>query len=316
MNSTLTRTELDRMDANPFIPGNAHTYHVWREAKLHGYPTDASSLIVRIKDPRNLAPDEYEAVLRRCRKTNLALYDLGRVPDADKDAIRRLGQQFGLRRLDSNLYADEDSITSLQVTETPRQREYIPYSSLRLNWHTDGYYNATDKQIRGILMHCVADAASGGDNQYLDHEIAYILLRDANPRYIPALMQPDAMTIPANVEQGVEIRGAETGPVFSVEANTGNLHMRYSARTRNIVWKDDADTRGAVAFLQDLWANGCPQMYHHRLVPGQGVICNNILHNRAAFEDAPENGRTRLLYRARYYDRVQNTDLGETECCG
>jgi len=31
-------------------------------------------------------------------------------------------------------------------------------------------------------------------------------------------------------------------------------------------------------------------------------VCNNVLHARTAFRDAP--GDRRLLYRARYYDRV------------
>jgi hypothetical protein len=34
-----------------------------------------------------------------------------------------------------------------------------------------------------------------------------------------------------------------------------------------------------------------------------GVICNNVLHARSAFRDDP--ARPRLLYRARYYDRVR-----------
>jgi hypothetical protein len=33
-----------------------------------------------------------------------------------------------------------------------------------------------------------------------------------------------------------------------------------------------------------------------------GIICNNILHTRSAFTDSPE--RRRLLYRGRYYDRL------------
>jgi hypothetical protein len=33
-----------------------------------------------------------------------------------------------------------------------------------------------------------------------------------------------------------------------------------------------------------------------------GVLCNNVLHDRSAFVDAPDIQR--LLYRARYYDRI------------
>ncbi len=47
----------------------------------------------------------------------------------------------------------------------------------------------------------------------------------------------------------------------------------------------------------------------YRLKPGEGVICNNVLHNRSGFTDNAANGKQRLLYRARYYDRVANTDI-------
>jgi hypothetical protein len=34
-----------------------------------------------------------------------------------------------------------------------------------------------------------------------------------------------------------------------------------------------------------------------------GLICNNVLHTRSGFTDSPEHRR--LLYRGRYYDRLQ-----------
>jgi hypothetical protein len=33
-----------------------------------------------------------------------------------------------------------------------------------------------------------------------------------------------------------------------------------------------------------------------------GLLCNNVLHDRSAFSDDPS--RPRLLYRARYLDRI------------
>ena len=41
------------------------------------------------------------------------------------------------------------------------------------------------------------------------------------------------------------------------------------------------------------------------LAPGQGLICNNVLHDRTGFHD---NGPARLLYRGRYYDRITGTE--------
>jgi hypothetical protein len=94
--------------------------------------------------------------------------------------------------------------------------------------------------------------------------------------------------------------------VFSVDAVTGSLHMRYSARKRNIEWRDDSLTREAadcitqVLDIDDL-------TYTYRLNAGEGVICNNILHKRSGFNDSQDEKR--LMYRARYFDRVADTGL-------
>ena len=147
-------------------------------------------------------------------------------------------------------------------------------------------------------------AAEGGTNELFDHEIAYIRLRDENPDWIRALMAGDAFTIPSNTEGGRKIRPDHSGPVFSVSARDGSLHMRYSARQRNVVWRDDADTREAAAFLLDLFQRGDDHIYRYRLGPGEGVISNNILHRRDGFRDDPASGNKRLVYRARYYQRL------------
>jgi hypothetical protein len=293
-------------DFQPFDLHNARDYARWRTWKLADYPVAASGLRVPVSDPGALSAAESEAILGRCRKANMAIYDCG---DSlfGKELLRRFGLQFGLERLDMNLRADEDSITSLRVVPESTGTHYIPYTNHSLNWHTDGYYNTREQQVHGIIMHCVQDAASGGENRLLDPDMAYLLLRDASPGYIRALMQPDAMTIPPNIEAGNQIRAARSGPVFMVEKYGGSLHMRYTARTRSIVWKDDRDTRMAVGFLAELLAGDSPCIFSHRLRAGQGIICNNVLHSRTAFTDAADSGRVRLLYRARYHDRIRGT---------
>jgi len=85
--------------------------------------------------------------------------------------------------------------------------------------------------------------------------------------------------------------------------------MRYTARTRSIVWKDDHDTRMAVGFLAELLSAGTDHVFCHKLRAGQGIICNNVLHSRAAFTEDAASGQTRLLYRARYHERISGTDL-------
>lgn len=297
-------------DDNLFRVGSQKSYTEWRARKLANYPASVVELMVPIANLTQVEASEHVAILNACRRANLAVFTTGSAA-IDKSDIRQFGQKLGLNRLDSNLYADEDGITALQVSEIDRKRDYIPYTNRRLNWHTDGYYNSSEQQIKAFLMFCVRDAAEGGDNYLLDHEIAYILLRDADPRFIEALMHPQAMTIPANIEQGVEIRPAEAGPVFFQDNVTGNLHMRYSARTRNIHWRDDPMTQAAAEFLQNLWGVGNSYIYHHRLMPGQGLICNNVLHSRTAFQDNQATGQSRLMYRARYYDRIAGTDFAE-----
>lgn len=295
-------------ESSPFSLQYSAAYQRWRDAKLKSYPATADDLVVEVANPLVLTNAEAGAMLSVCRKTNMVIY-ASQVSREDKEIPRAVGERFGLHRLDSNMLADDDGITSLQVAEEKSQRGYIPYSSKRLLWHTDGYYNSAERRIRAFVLHCVSPAAEGGDNSLLDHEAAYILMRDANPEYIHALMAPDAMTIPANTEAGAETRPAVTGPVFSVDPAGGNLHMRYTARTRSIEWKQDAATREAVQFLEKLLAGESPFIFRHRMTAGQGLMCNNVLHNRTAFADDIDRGIARLVYRARYYDRIAGTGL-------
>ncbi|MDX2457457.1 MAG: TauD/TfdA family dioxygenase [Gammaproteobacteria bacterium] len=293
----------------PFDLANESDYQHWRTLKLADYNAAADDLIVPVNDIAALTEKEHAAMLERCCKINMVVYEVTGTGPAGKQVIRLLGQQFGLETLDTNLRADEDSITSLRVVEAGAGTHYIPYTNRPLNWHTDGYYNRLDEQVRSIIMHCVSTSASGGDNLFLDPEIAYLLLRDENPDYIKALMQPDVMTIPANIEAGVELRPAQSGPVFSVAQASGALHMRYTARTRSIEWKDDRITRLAVGFLLELLASDSIYIVRHRLCAGQGIICNNVLHKREAFADDAASGQERLLYRARYHERIRGTDM-------
>ncbi|MDH5571315.1 MAG: TauD/TfdA family dioxygenase, partial [Gammaproteobacteria bacterium] len=273
------------------------------------YPMSVADLVVEIDNPLALTASEKASILERCQKMNMAVYQLKNPSGdpADKDPIKKLGEQMGLARLDSNLCADNDSITSLKVVADGRHQTYIPYSTYKISWHTDGYYNSLDHQIHGLFLHCVTPAMKGGENALMDHEIAYIHLRDTNPDYIHALMQPDAMTIPANEENGSVIRNEQTGPVFSVDPTDGHLHMRYTARTRSIVWKNDNMTKKAAACLSEFLNSDSEFIFRHTLQSGQGLISNNVLHDRTAFEDSDNEADKRLLYRARYFDRIANT---------
>jgi alpha-ketoglutarate-dependent taurine dioxygenase len=293
---------LDRLA--PFDLGNVADYMTWREQKLDDYPTRIEQLIVKIKDPQQLTSAEFEAIHERCRKTNMAIYAGPVSSDPDKAIPKLLGGQFGLTDLDYNMGADDDGVTSLKVVEGKWRSGYIPYTNRPIHWHTDGYYNMAGRQIHGLLLHCVSAAANGGENALLDHEIAYIHLRDSNPEYIRALMVENVMTIPPNNENGEQLRPARSGPVFSVLAD-GSLHMRYTARTRSIEWLQDPMTQAAVEALNEFMDSSSPYIYRATLQPGQGLISNNVLHDRSGFDD--DDAHTRQLYRLRYYQRMTDT---------
>ncbi|MDH4133705.1 MAG: TauD/TfdA family dioxygenase [Gammaproteobacteria bacterium] len=294
----------------PFLTENREAYERWRDGKLTNFPRAAEDLLVPVSDPRSLTANEIRSLQALCRQANMAIYISHTPHAAGKDIPRHIGKQLGLVHLDNNLLADEDAISSIQVTHEKSGRGYIPYTNRRILWHTDGYYNSPQRPVRAMILHCVRPAVRGGINELIDHEIAYILLREQDPAHIRALMAPDAMTIPANEESG-ENRGAVTGPVFSIDSDTGCLHMRYTARTRSIVWKDNEGTRAAVAALEKVLADDSPYKFRHRLNAGEGLVCNNVLHNRSGFEDEVDNGAGRLLYRARYHDRIIGTDVSD-----
>jgi hypothetical protein len=289
--------------SNPFDLDNDSAYQRWKERKLAAAPTALTDLIVEIGDPRALSDAEHAAILERCRRANMAVYIGTSGDDPDKAIPVTLGARFGLHRLDHNRGADEDAVTSLTVQNDAAHRNYIPYSDRPIAWHTDGYYNAAEQQIHGLLLHCVRPAETGGENALLDHEIAYILVRDRSPEHIRALMHPACMTIPANVVDGIELRGEQTGPVFSIGTD-GRLHMRYTDRSRNIAWRDDPATAAAVTCLKEILRTASPWHFTGRLESGWGLISNNVLHTRTGFTDGP---KPRLLYRARYYDRLAAT---------
>ena len=288
---------------NPFGLDNETAYQTWRENKLENYPEKIEDLIVEVNNPADLTQAEFDAIQSLVVKTNMAVCAGNTGSNPDKDIPTKLGERFGLSVLDDNKGAD-DGVTSLKVVEGKWRGGYIPYTDKPIHWHTDGYYNDINYQIRALFLHCVSPANKGGENALLDHEMVYIHLRDSNPNFIEALMQNDVMTIPANIVNEKEIRAESIGPVFSVFPD-GNLHMRYTARSRSIEWKKDALTQSAVKCLEEFLDSKSPYIYRATLQPGQGLISNNVLHDRSGFEDTGDSKR--LLYRLRYYQRIANT---------
>lgn len=213
-----------------------------------------------------------------------------------------LGKQLGLRQLDNNLYADKNAVSELRVIDKGRRGEYIPYTNQSLGWHTDGYYNTLDRSIYAFMLYCQQPAHHGGENQLLNPELAYIYLHEKDYRYCEALAAPDVFTIPATYEEGRLVRPKQQNPVFSIHPGDGSLDMRYTQRKIHIEWKNNALTRDALYLLRDFLNSDTVSIFNIRLSRGEGLICNNVLHNRSAFNDSADSPR--VMYRARYHDRI------------
>jgi len=294
---------------SPFSLDNDELYKQWRDKKLEGYPEGLGDLLVEINDPRTLTNSEHDALLQRCRKANMALYASNTGTDTDPEIPLAMARCFGLQHLNKNWLADETGLTSLTVRNDGIRQNYIPFSNRAINWHTDGYYNEASKQIHALNLHVTQQAATGGENALMDHEIAYILLREKNPEFIRALMGPRAMTIPARIDEGGTVaRQEEPGPVFSIMPS-GDLHMRYTIRVNNVIWPDDPISKEALSYLEEILNSDSPYIYRGRLESGMGLVSNNVLHDRAAFTD--DATHKRHYYRARYFDRLQGTSISD-----
>lgn len=277
-------------------------YREWRRARLQSYPASVDEILVPINGLHDISAAQLDEIKTVCRCANMVIYQC-RDPYVDRAAVVAFASRFGLTRLDHHLCANADGVSELSVAHGGVRTGYVPYSSSSLSWHTDGYYNEKEKQIKAVVLHCAQTAASGGENALIDPVMVYISLRDEDPRFIAAFEHPECMTIPANTGTEGEIRAAMSGPVFSYDSH-GEIHMRYSARKRNIQWRNDAVTTAAREFLSEILEQGKGPVFHYRLQPGEGLLSNNVLHNRTSFSDGPDHQR--LLYRARFFERIES----------
>ncbi len=284
---------------------NAAAYAAWRRSKLAVSPRAGTMPVLKVVDLSQPTESEKTAILQQISESNFAIYQAEHfsADEAEVGAeLRRFTDAFGLRIAEAHRSAGNNGVVALRVSMAEHQRGFIPYSRKAMNWHTDGYYNSEADTIRAFVLHCVRQADIGGQSQAIDNEIAYIRLRDAAPEAVALLMDPEAMTIPESPEADGSVRPVSIGPVFFIE--DGKLIMRYTARTRSISWKNEA-TRNAAALLQELLEAERDYLHTLTLQPGQGILNNNTLHNRTAFDASAETGTSqRMLYRVRFNNRL------------
>ena len=309
MNATLDQmtSALNSCGENsPFLLQNEDAYRSWRAHKLECRERLEPARVFALNGQGQIDAAMKPELQAQVEAFNFIVFecpDDGLRESFDSNALLSLGRQFGLGDLDSNPGAEADSVTALRVVEAgDRRAQYIPYTNRAMNWHTDGYYNPEGRRIGAFALYCLHQAVRGGANYLFDHEMMYILVRDHSAELLEALMCDDMMCVPANVQDNRVIRAEETGPVFSLQPYSCALNMRYTSRPHNIVWKSDNLSASALNLVREILMDGAATT-EIRLRSGQGIVCNNILHGRQAFHDAPGKPG-RLVYRARYYDAV------------
>jgi len=274
-------------------------YQNWRAQKLAGARRQLAQPFVEIRDPAQLTAAELAALRARIAAMNFAFYRLDPGAPFGHGGLKRLCRQLGLRHLDSGAFAAASGISEIRAVARGARRGYIPYTALALGWHTDGYYNPPARRIEAFAMHTVRAARAGGDNQFIDHEILYLLLRERAPALAAELFAPRAMTIPRELRADGG-RPVQSGPVFSFGAD-GRLRMRFTLHKRNVEWSPQTRAApGAIGGILDARRNRF--ILTRQLAPGEGVVGNNVPHNRAAFAGG---GEGRLVLRARFTQRVK-----------
>lgn len=304
-NIGLSAPELPVSPGNsPFVLENETGYRQWRDSKLALRSVLDPLKIVRVDAEYSLAEANTQSLERQVEAFNFVLYEFDPgLEQSPKQTFLDINHKLGLYDFEVRSDADSSGVSELkEVGPDDNRSQYVPYTSRALNWHTDGYYNSTRQQINAFALYCVHPAAQGGCSYVFDHELMYIRIRDTAPELIAALMAHDLMVIPANIQSNRVVRPEQSGPVFSICPRSGALHMRYSARPRNIGWKSDKVSERVIKLIREILIDDSA-VIEFKLDAGQGIICNNILHGRKEFSDADAT-RSRLLYRVRYLDSI------------
>jgi hypothetical protein len=217
--------------------------------------------------------------------------------ELEMSSLLTLGKQLGVRHTDKSArHAQSDELTDSGILN-----KAIPFSTRHCNWHTDATYYGSDKTIQALFLLCKRPAVEGGSNKVLDHEVLYIQLRDKDPGALEVLMNKDCFNY-RNPATG-EIDLHRGGKVFWTNAD-GHLCHRFSFRKTDMAWSGDSDVAAAAHVLESLISDESAHVIEGRLESGMGLISNNVLHTREKLVDSDDAAKKRLLFRARFYDRV------------
>jgi hypothetical protein len=276
-------------------------YETWRDEKLANYHSNPASLFVEVNNPLQLSSAEKKVITDNCRSNNLSFIKIK--PNVEiRGPIHSINAQLGLVDFDQHLCVEDDGLVVIEDTNAPKKGGYVPYSNKALNWHTDGYYNPMDALVGAFSLYCIQPATKGGENRWIDPEMLYIHFRELNPDIVSALSQLTTLTIPTRREDNQIVREASIGPVFFIDKVSQKPKMRFTQRKRNISWLGSIEITDALCALNDFLTSDSEIHHQYKLAAGEGLVCNNVLHNRSSFIDS--NQQRRKLLRGRYRNSV------------
>jgi hypothetical protein len=271
-------------------------YKQWRDEKLNNYQS-LENCLVEINDAFNISKTETNKIRELTKTNNFALIKLAKQDDY-YDEVVNINKSLGLTYNDKHFFLDKELIKITPKNE--RQGEFIPYTTRGLGWHTDGYYNPEKYRIRSFMLFCQNPGISGGVNQWMDIDMLYITLREQNPELTQLLSHPQAMTIPAHIENNKVVREESVGAIFFMDELSDSLYMRYTQRKTNIKFAEGISE--AIDLLNTTLTQESPYIHTYRMQKGEGLINNDVIHTRSAFENDENNPR--VMLRGRYFVRV------------
>jgi hypothetical protein len=281
---------------NRFNLASDDDYLKWRDEKLAAYPRNVGELVVELGDMTAMRLAEKTRVLQTVERANMCVFTAGSA-ELDMASLLALGRQLGATRTDKSArHAQSDELTDSRILNRA-----IPFSTRHCNWHTDATYYGSDNPIQALFLLCKRPAPEGGSNKILDHEVLYIHLRDRDPGALEVLMNRNCFNY-RNPATG-EVDPHRGGKVFWTNAD-GHLCHRFSFRKTDMAWSEESDVVAARDVLESLISDESAHVIEGRLESGMGLISNNVLHTRERLVDSDDAAKKRLLYRARFYDRV------------
>lgn len=237
-------------------------------------------------------------------------------PENTEHAVSAMLHQLSLGNGDSGVIRDSGTLSLLQDMSGTPQGKFPPYQSKKMNWHTDGYYNALHDTVRCFTLHCVEPAKEGGELVLLDDNLLILALLQDDPVLIEHLSHPESMTLPGNQDNVGHNRPDRAVPMIQRHAD-GALTLRFTTRTRNIQWRCN-ETQAAAQRASELIEANASLQVRVKLQKGEGIVTRNILHARETFHDTPGQTRRQML-RGRFHTlphlATTNSTSAKYTCC-